>query len=312
MGEAVDDLIEATRLGSPISANDVSAVLDEILVADATSGWLRDEELALGSKRWRPSALSGDRSVVLYICLLQEFPRFVVERLRLCKAAGLELRIALTVSALFQAEILEVLVDLDCDVLVVDDYNKARRMERRHVLTALADIEVPLSSEVRRDIGRRIWARVGEGTAQERGRRLEGLLAFIFAQVQDLKVVEHNYRNATEEIDLVLQVDNFSSRVWQNSGVPFILVEAKNRVDKASQAMMSILITKLQTKRGTAKIGIMVSLAGFTDEAKMQELRFSTENVCVAMIDRQGVETLIEASDLDETLEIMVRQALLR
>ena len=124
--------------------------------------------------------------------------------------------------------------------------------------------------------------------------------------------MERNYRNETEEIDLVLQIDNFSSRVWQKSGVPFILVEAKNRADKASQPMVSSLVTKLQTKRGNARIAFLVSLAGFTDDARMQELRFSTQDICVVMIDRLQLESLLAAANIDEQLEVLVRQAMLR
>ena len=308
----MDDFLDTPRTATPVNAVDVEVVLDEICANDLDLGWTRDVEIDLGAKRWRPSAVAADQSSILYVLLLSEFPAFVVERLRLCRAAGMDICVALSVSALFQADVLELLVELEAEVLVVDDYNRERQREKRHILTALADIEVPLSAEVRRRIGSHLWSRLGCGSSQEKGRRLEGLLAFLFSQVRDLKVVERNYRNETEEIDLVLQVDNVSPRVWQNPGVPFILVEAKNRADKASQAMVSLLITKLQTKRGASKIGILVSIGGFTDDAKIQELRFSTENICVVMIDGAGVEALLGSEDLDDALEVLVRRALLR
>jgi len=307
-----DEILEDIASAAPVDADDIKNLVEAICAEDASVGWKPDSEISLGSKRWRPSAVSSDSSTLLYATLLSEVPKFVADRLRLAREQGMEVCVALTISALFQPEILTLLADLDCKVLVVDDFNTSRRFERREFLAALADIEVPLSSEMRKALGQQVLSRLGDGTSQDKGRRLESLLAFLFSQVKDLKVVERNYRNETEEIDLVIQVDNFSSRVWQSSGVPFMLVEAKNRADKATQQMMSVLITKLQTKRGSAKIGVLVSLAGFTEDARVQELRFSTESICVVMIDREGVETLLTSDDLDEAFETMVRHALLR
>ena len=169
------------------------------------------------------------------------------------------------------ADALSLLVEIDAEVFVVDDYQTSRQLDRRHHLAALSDINVPVSPNVRKTIGELVLSNISQGTNHQKGKRLEALLAFMFAQVQDIKVVERNYRNESEEIDLVLQVDNFSGRVWQKPGTPFMLVEAKIRADKASQQMMSVLISKIQTKRGAAKIGILVSLAGFTEDAKIQE-----------------------------------------
>ncbi|BAP95723.1 hypothetical protein MMASJCM_0947 [Mycobacteroides abscessus subsp. massiliense CCUG 48898 = JCM 15300] len=94
--------------------------------------------------------------------------------------------------------------------------------------------------------------------------------------------------------------------------MPFIIVEAKNRAEKASQQTVSALITKLQTKRGSAKIAILVSRLGFTDDARNQELRFSTSDMCIAMLDSSAIVKLIEADDLDMQLEDLIRYALLR
>lgn len=311
-GALVEEILDDPAPGRWISAKDIEAATELICTSKAGKRWYRGIELDLGAKRWRPTAVTEDGSQLLYVFLQDQLPRFVRDRLRLAANNGISSTLALNLASLYKPEVVELLVEIDADVLVLDDYDEARRLEPRALLTALADIEVPVSPELRRSVASVVWARIGEGTAHQKGRRLESLLAFLFAQVQDLKVVERNYRNESEEIDLVLQIDNFSSRVWQNLGVPFILVEAKNRADKASQQMMSSLITKLQTKRGAARIALLVSLAGFTEDARLQELRFSTQDICVAMIDREQLEKLLSADDVDTALEELVRQALLR
>ena len=44
----------------------------------------------------------------------------------------------------------------------------------------------------------------------------------------------------------------------------------------------------------------------------MQEMRFSTGDVCIVMIDRSQLETILNADDLDDELESTIRRAQLR
>lgn len=308
----MDDQFEDDTFAKPVNASDIDDEVAKICSLDTKSDWRSGGELDLPPKKWRPSALSADGSRLLYVCIQSEFPQFVIDRLRLAKERTLGVTLGLTIASLYSLPTLKVLAEVDADVMVLDDYDEKRRYEPRHFLAAIADIGAPVAPKVRQLIGRKSWMTIHDGTNFEKGRRLESLLAFLFSQVRDLKVVERNFRSETEEIDLVLQIDNFSSRAWQASGVPFILVEAKNRQDKASQQMVSVLIAKLQTKRGSAKIGFLISLAGFTKDAEMQELRFSTQEICIVMIDGASIESLLCAEDLDESLEALVRHALLR
>lgn len=308
----MNEILEEPSRGRPVGIMDVDAAAKRIFESESGQDWVPGVELDLGSKRWRPNAVSTDDTKLLYVFLADQLPRFVRDRLALAAEVGIQSTLALNLASLFNPSIVELLVAVDADVIVLDDYVSSRQLNPRPLLAALADVEVPVSPDFRRNIANVVWDRIADGTAYRKGKRLEALLAFIFAQIRDLKVVERNYRNETEEIDLVLQIDNFSSRVWQKSGVPFILVEAKNRADKASQPMVSSLVTKLQTKRGNARIAFLVSLAGFTDDARMQELRFSTQDICVVMIDRLQLESLLAAANIDEQLEELVRQAMLR
>lgn len=311
-GAQVDEILDEPTCGPPIMDTDVSKAIDLICDYSASSQWETDVELELGPKRWRTHATSSDRKHLLYVLLQNQIPRFAEDRIRLAARDGIRATIALNLSALYDANLVQTLVEVDAEVIVLDDIDPTARLKPRPLLIALAEIKVPYASVARREIAKVVWDRIDEGTAQEKGRRLEQLLAFAFSQVQDLRVVEHNFRNDSEEIDLVLQVQALSSRAWQNPGVPFLLVEAKNRSDKASQQMMSTLITKLQTKRGKATIALMISLGGFTEDAKVQEIRFSTQGICVVMIDRVQLAGILEAEDIDAALETVVRRSLLR
>jgi len=297
---------------APISQDDVVAALERICASNKGKQWIRDREIDLGDKRWRPSAVVDSGNQLLYVSLLDGVPRFASERLRLAADRGITPTVALRLAALFNPEVVKLLAEVEAEVIVLDDYVRPRQLEPRSVFVALAEIDIPVEAGLRRQMSDLALGRVRVGTAQQKGRRLEALLTFVFSQIDGVKVIEHNYRTATQEIDIVLQIDGHGSRVWQQLGAPFILVEAKNRADKASQQMVSVLIQKLQTKRGTSRVGVLVSLAGFTMDAKEEELRLSRDDVCVVMVDRGQLERLVAADDLSSEFETQVRRALLR
>ena len=209
----MEDLLGDPAVGKRVDSRDIESTITAICASADGGDWECDVEVTLGSKKWRPSAVSNDRRRLLYVFLQEELPRFVKDRLLLAAPCGIAVTVALPIAALFKPDVTNFLASIEADVLVVDDYVDYRRLKPRNIMIALTDVGVPLSPESRREIGRSVWAKVGEGTSQERGRRLEALLAFLFAQVNDLKVVERNYRTETEEIDLVLKIDNFSPRV---------------------------------------------------------------------------------------------------
>ncbi|MDQ1291822.1 MAG: hypothetical protein QG615_1631 [Nitrospirota bacterium] len=299
--------------GLTVTSDAVQATVVDLLGQGVFDGWVEGQTLELSGKKWRPHAVAADHSALLQVCTAGDLPRFVIDRLARASRLGIRCVVALSIANLYEPRVVPSLAALDVEVLVLDDYRVERRHQRRHVLAAVADIEVPVSPEVRRQIGRDLWTRLADGTANAKGSRLEACLAFLFSQVQDLRVVERNFRGASDEIDLVLQVDNHSNRAWQKPGVPFMLVEAKNRQEKADQQDVSALITKLQTKRGSAKFGLLIAVAGFTSGATMQEMKFATsEHICVPMIDGESLALLMDSENLDDALEQIVREALLR
>jgi len=301
-------------IGTPLLDSDIAKLTDWICKESTKTVWRVDETVSLSpSKRWTPSAVSSDGKKILYVRPQGDLPHFIKDRLRLAGQQGFHLVIAVDVGTLYQPGLLMEMGQLNCSVLVLDDPVTANQLTERQMLAALADIGVPVDPTVRKEIVQLSLSNLSVGTSFERGRRLEAVIAFLFSQVSDLSVFQRNYRSATEEIDIVLRVDNLSGHVWQKSGTPFILVEAKNRQGAADQAMMSELIVKLQTKRGSAKFGFFVSISGFTDPARLQELRYSSgDDICVVTFDLANIKDFAEAVSLDDWLDRHVSEALLR
>ena len=190
----MEEIVEEPSRGRPVGAADVEKAAARIYANTSGRDWVVDIKLDLGAKYWVPNAVSDDGTRLLYVFLQEELPRYVRERLNLATKRGIRPTLALELPSLFKPDIVEFLVSIDADVIVLDDYVASRQLDPKSVLVALADVEVPVSPDLRRSVAKTVWSRIGDGTSQEKGRRLEELLAFTFGQVQDLKVVERNYR----------------------------------------------------------------------------------------------------------------------
>jgi Holliday junction resolvase-like predicted endonuclease len=280
------------------------------MVSNDDNGWLSGELLDVGAANWTPQLWRPDTKRAVHVHVSSSLPRYVARRLRAAKQAGIAVDVALPIDSLYDAEVLELLGDLDCHVDVYELPSKVSK--RRHCLATLADEGIPVEPALRTTLARRCLSVIGEGTSHEKGRRLEALLAFLLGQTADFRVIERNYRNETREIDIVLQLDHFSGRCWATPGVPFVLVEAKNRDESAGQSDLSVLIRKVQTKRGRCRIGMLFSLGGVTADARIEELRLSEGQLCIVMFDRDELESWIDSSSADDHLEKHVQRAMLR
>lgn len=308
-----DELQDVGDLGdgsSDVDAGAATATLETIAKADGQRKWSAPPVLVLGSTSWTPHAV-GRGKAVLHVALLSALPRYVVKRLHAAHAEGYKVHVAITTGALYEENWVELLVAVDAQVYVIDDFDKKARFKRRHVMAAMADLQVPVAPALRARLGDLVLRSLDVGTAQEKGRRLEALLAFLFSQVSDFRVVLRNHRNKSQEIDLTVQIDNFSGRVWLTPGKPLILVEAKNRKSKTDQPAFSILVTKIRTKRQAVRIGFLVSTSGFTADLEKESLRYSEADFCIVLIDGDALRQLLLSDDLDRDLERMVIEAMM-
>lgn len=309
--ELDDDSYEAAVVG--VTAAEVDKLIDVICSADRN--WVKPErpvELPSGQK-WLPHLVDRDRNKVLYVHRTADIRDFLVKRLRSASAGGFSVYVALELSSLYSGDVLRKLVEVDANVVLLDS-ETSRSNAAAHVLAVVGDNGVPVAPEVRREIALNCWNRLGAGSSAEKGRRLEALLAFLLGQLSDLRVIGRNYRTSTEEIDIILQIDNWSApRCWHESGVPFILVEAKNWSQKVDQGEVSKFVSKLLTKRGRSRIGILFSPSGYTADAVRQEERLGqSQSLNVALFASEEIESWINAQESDDFFENVIRQSMLQ
>jgi hypothetical protein len=305
----LDDVLtddEPTR--ERVDAAVVEAIVQEVLSGDTK--WVRGSAMRLGNQvDWQPQIMTKNRKAIGHFHFADVMRSYVVRRLKAAYADDKEVHVFLPIEALYDEDTLLVMAEIEAIVHVHD--SNAFIPGLAH-LDAFSSLAVPVSPKLRTEIAQLAWSRKKKGTSQEKGKRLESLLAFLFELVDDFHVVERNFNGDTDEIDIVLKVDRYSDRCWQHTGVPFVLVEAKNWQQKVGQPPVSLLIRRLQTKRGSARIALLLCTSGFTQDAMLEVVKTAESNHVVTLIPPRQLEEWIAAEDSDQFLEDAVRKAMLR
>lgn len=288
-----------------------SNIVEEIVerIEKSNKDWKRPSEpLTIEGRSWLPYLISDKMSSVLHVHISTIMPRYVARRLR--DAAGTHrVHVALTIEALYDEEVLQILGEINAEVLVISEDGMPKSA---YYLAALADNSIPVELELSRKLIRDRWSRRRDGTNFDKGRHFEGLLAYMLSRVNGFRIFSRNFNGETDEIDIVVRVDSISEACWSEPGVPFVIVEAKNRAETVSSAVVTLLIRKLETRRGRARIGLLFASSSFSPEAADEELKEAKGNLCVAMLGPQDIENWIEAANPTEYLDEYVGRAMLR
>jgi restriction endonuclease len=287
---------------------DVDRVSATIVAADGT--WQPGRPGVYGAVTWRPDLARDDPHSVLHVHLADRLRPYLVDRLRAAATAGHEVHVAMPLAQLYVEEVLDTLTELDAQIHAIDRDAVSKPLP---VLTALAERSIRVSTLSRQRLANLALAlsRLA-GSAPLRGRRFEALVLFLLSQVRDFRVVEHNYRTDTEELDGVIQQGATQGRVWATLAAPFLLLEAKNWSRRVDQQVVSVLRVKMLGRRGSVRIALLCASSGFTSDAREQELRFASDNLTIVFIGPEEIDAWVRATDPDEFLEATIRRDMLR
>jgi len=292
-----------------LTADDVGEAAQTIRDADPT--WAPGRTIALGEGlAWQPELVHDDPKAVLHVHLADRLRPHVVERMRAASGRGYRIHLALDLSALYDEDLLREISTLDPIIHVVGN---GPEKQQASLLATLADQGIRVTDATRVELARVGWQSCqSTGTSNEKGHRLEALVAFLLSQIEDFRVVERNLRTETEELDVVVQQGRTEGgRCWM-LGVPFILVESKNWASKVTQKELSTFRVKMQGKRGTVRLGLLFAANGHTGDAYDQELRFASDDLTISLIGPDEITAWVEALDDDEFLDSLIRRSMLR
>jgi hypothetical protein len=300
------DLDESDDGPSRYDISDAREIALAIRAADAT--WDDGKRVEAGSLRWRAD-LSRDNEH-LHVHLADTLMPYMIDRLNATRDQGMRPHIAMPLQALCDDAIACGLVFAEPTIHIV---NASGGLDRPEPLLVALGRRWRVGPQARKVIGRAGWKLVcSSGTSEEKGERLETLVCFLLGHISDFEVSEHRLNTATEELDVVVTIRANTGRCWTVNGSPFVLVEAKNwHTRSVGQADVSAFGFKIEHKRGTVRIGLMVGKLGFSPEARAQTLRTSLEPLTIALLGPEELEHWIDAEDGDSALEDIVRRAML-
>ncbi|MBM0201953.1 restriction endonuclease [Micromonospora sp. STR1s_5] len=132
-------------------------------------------------------------------------------------------------------------------------------------------------------------------SATSRGNALEGLVdALIRTESPELRVVEKNYRTSEEEIDLLLS-NSLQDPFWIAHHSPLILIECKNWKAKAGVPELRVFESKIRDRSALCRIGIFVSLSGFTRPFLDRLKAFQLTGGVIFAIDGAELRAIVES-----------------
>lgn len=280
------------------------------LKSDRMRSWdIPSSPIKFESIAWTPDFISEKNIAVLTIG--NEVQPFLQKRIIAAKEAGYTIHCICSLSVLSEAENLIFFSDVDAKIILNEQ--SASSLEFLPLLKALAIEQIAVDRDARsRLVSNGLQKCLVATTNDEKGKSLEWLLHFMFSQVRDFRVVSCNYHTTNEELDVLIQLRAINPEYsWSHKSAPLIIVEAKNRKERQGQEIVSKLHTIIQTKSGNCKIGILVSLSGFTSGASDQRLKLSMSDITFVMMDKDDLQQWADANDYEGSLDTFVRQAML-
>ena len=266
------------------------------------------QPLELGENlRWVSDLVDVDR--VVHVELGDHIPKAFVRRLRAARKMGRRVVVATRAEAL-TFETLELLQELEVAPfeLRIDDESVWHVSEWNSVADWVARANMALRPvELRQLVG--LCLAVAEDqdrTNHARGHAYEEALCLVFSQVSWLKVVEHAYRNDTEEIDIVLLVTGAGDYA-RLAGGPLAIATAKNEKKSLGSATIKYLEGQMGNRRGRCKLGFACARGEVSKAADLEIIGLRRADVVIVPMGGEQLQRLLDDADrLDERLAEMV------
>lgn len=151
-----------------------------------------------------------------------------------------------------------------------------------------------------------------EENTKEKGNKLEDIVEFIFSNLKIFDVVYTNKRNSTNEMDLVIQLDNEGKLASYERLFPFreidsFIIECKNYNKKVDVTWVGKFYSLLRSCN--LNFGIIFSIKGFTAKSKWQDAKglskklLLKDNVYILDFNKKHLESIADGSNFIKLLE---------
>ncbi len=270
-----------------------------------------DGVLDLNGVRWKPDLVQPGKRV-LHLALTPSIPRVWLRRMHAAVAAGYSVTFATATTDLPLATLLEV-QRADAHVAHVDlARTPPRVVSYRSVADLVSKAHLYLEPDAIRVLaGERLGSALSAPTSSSKGRWYEEVLCLVFSQVAWLTVDEHAYRNASEEIDLLIACHAIG-HVASLVGGPIVVATAKNEDHATGSQTVKYLKEQMANRKGRCKLGFLCSASTISSNAQTEILRGTqAADAVIVPIDRSTLETLIAHPDeLTSRVEALIKAAI--
>jgi hypothetical protein len=284
-------------------------MLNAVLAADGR--WQTGvDPLELDSRRWKPHLVREDGTV----CHLQVSSHVAQPwriRIEVARARGVPVALAAPAAEWLSLELLALANQLDLQPVVLDFASDTwTATPYRSTAELISDRDIAVTQDLG-EFGRTILQRVYSAeTNHDKGWRFEDFLCFVFSQVRDFRVMDHNYRNDTEEIDVVIENRRATSSNWPAG--PIVLVSAKNMADAVGVPALNDLEAKMSFRNGLCKLGFLCASRDIASTVSTHALRYSREDFVIVLLDGKALEDMLRPGlDLDAEVRKRVLDAAL-
>lgn len=142
---------------------------------------------------------------------------------------------------------------------------------------------------------------------QQKGRLLEQAMRDLFESVPGFTHARTNVQNETEEIDLFLANRSMDPTLAQQG--TFIVVECKNWSTSVGTEVVSRLREKVAKRYKQARLGVCVSMGGFTAPTRTDVLTERRGEILLLLLDAADIDAWIAAEDRADWLVRRIQQA---
>lgn len=308
-GVPIDEPEEEIVSAIAYEESDVDAMVAVLL--EQQGNWRETSEVVdLGSGiRWLPRLRTGSRGLV-HIHATPSVSSSWLKRMELAASAGYEIHVAAPHQLWHSVSTIKALDSIGVRTLVLqpspdDTWKLASR--HRSVIELVSKRKFVLDPDALREVGVRALNRaITASTSNEKGWRFEDFLCLLFGHVSFFEIFSRNYRNQTQEIDLIL-------RDRRIGGSPITLVSAKNTSSPVESDALTSLRAKMSGRRGQCTLGFLCVAGAFTRSVPIDEIGNRLANSSVVLLDGNRLRELLEhAEDLDNEVERLIIEAALR
>lgn len=247
---------------------------------------------------WRPHLYCPDSQLAAHLLLYPGIDQRYLDAFKKSKQKMKDLKITIIgpVQFIQTPGVLEAGNEVDAGYVVLEDRDgRIKAGEFRDTLTLIHQMTLRLGRETYCKLASLALSRAQAAKGQQKGRRLESLIAFLLSQIPGFQVVSTNYNTATEEIDIVVRNRRVGG-IFSAYSEPWILVECKNQKKRSSKDDYVSFATKIRNRRQAAAIGLFVSINGYTQDFRLESLRDSRERFVIAKLDSDDINKLVELS----------------